>query len=532
MRLLSRLRTAWRDTVIGGRFLRDLPGYLRVPPAGAAATAAEIGRRLARRAADLEALVARCVFGRPRGLYAQLFRAAGCEAGDFHALLEREGVEGALAALHRQGVYLTTDEFKGRRPVHRGSVTLEGGADAVRNPAARFHVPLRSSGSRGAGTPVLIDLAFVRDSAAATAAVINARGLAAADCATWEVPGGGALFRLLELAACNGPPARWFSHLPLASAQLHPRYRWSAVALRWGGRISRVALPSPQHVPLEDASPIVAWMEGCLRGGRTPLLFSFASSALRVADAAAARGVDLAGAWLIIGGEPATAPRLEALRRQRLRVIVRYGAIETGALGWGCTAAQEPDEMHFVSDMHALVQAAPGESQVPAGALLVTTLRASAPFVLINASLGDRAVLTERRCGCPLERLGWTQHLHTVRSFEKLTAGGMNFLDRDVVGILEEVLPRRFGGGPADYQLVESESAAGQPVLTLRVHPRVGDVDLREVKEAFLETLGRGSGVERVTALLWRQADLLRVERAPPHATRSGKVLHLHREIR
>jgi hypothetical protein len=48
-------------------------------------------------------------------------------------------------------------------------------------------------------------------------------------------------------------------------------------------------------------------------------------------------------------------------------------------------------------------------------------------------------------------RGGWTRHLHTVRSFEKLTVGGMNLLDLDLIGILDEMLPARFGGGPTHY---------------------------------------------------------------------------------
>jgi hypothetical protein len=76
-------------------------------------------------------------------------------------------------------------------------------------------------------------------------------------------------------------------------------------------------------------------------------------------------------------------------------------------------------------------------------------------MVLLNLSLGDHARLERRACGCPLERLGWDTHLETIRSFEKLTAAGMNFLDVDVIRVLEEILPARFGGGPTDYQLQE-----------------------------------------------------------------------------
>ena len=94
------------------------------------------------------------------------------------------------------------------------------------------------------------------------------------------------------------------------------------------------------------------------------------------------------------------------------------------------------------------------EARLPPRALLLSSLRASSPLVLLNVSLGDQAFVERRHCGCPLESMGWDLHLHTIRSFEKLTAGGMTFLGSDVIRVMEDVLPGRFGGGPADYQLV------------------------------------------------------------------------------
>jgi len=44
-----------------------------------------------------------------------------------------------------------------------------------------------------------------------------------------------------------------------------------------------------------------------------------------------------------------------------------------------------------------------------------------------------------------------------------------------------------------------------------------------------LSALGAGSGAERVMSLVWRDAGLPEVERAPPHTTRTGKLLHIHR---
>src|SRR3990172_8887397 len=83
--------------------------------------------------------------------------------------------------------------------------------------------------------------------------------------------------------------------------------------------------------------------------------------------------------------------------------------------------------------------------------------------ILLNISMGDQAVVLRRQCGCPLEQLGWTTHLHTIRSHEMLTCGGISFLDTDVIRVIEEVLPARFGGAPTDYQLLEDEADDGRP---------------------------------------------------------------------
>jgi hypothetical protein len=524
------LRSLTRDVVIGSRFVRDLPAHLAAAPLSHADREREIRRRMERRADDLMALVAASAFSRPESLYGRLLKLSGCEAGDLSALLVREGVEGALGALCRAGVYLTLDEFKGRRPVVRGSTVLAGGPEAVRNPFARFHVPLRTSGSRGAGTPVLVDLAYVHDAAVDTEAMLAVRGADRTLRATWEVPGGGALVRHLELGSCGRPLSRWFSQVPPGLPGLHPRYRWSVQALRLGGRLAGVAIPPPEHAPLEDPLPIVLWIEDLLRSGREPLLFGFPSAILRLAESAAARGTSLAGAHVIATGEPMTAARLSALRRPGLRVMARYGTIEVGAIAYGCLDPKEPDDLHVIDDMHGLIRVGNGEAAgLPGGALLVTTLRATAPFLFLNVSMGDAGVFEDRRCGCGLERLGWARHLHTVRSFEKLSGAGMTFHDADVVRILEEVLPGRFGGSPTDYQLVEGETPDGHTLVRLRVHPRVGEVDDAGVRQTFLSALGAGSGADQVMSAVWRGAGFPEVQRVAPHATFTGKILHFHR---
>jgi hypothetical protein len=219
------------------------------------------------------------------------------------------------------------------------------------------------------------------------------------------------------------------------------------------------------------------------------------------------------------------------IRRAGVEARPYYAIIECGPMGYGCLKPQFPDEVHFPADLHAVIQPGPGRSEargLPRHALLVSSLRLTAPLILLNVSFGDQAHMLRRSCDCPLERLGWTTHLHSIRSFEKLTAGGMAFLDGDAERVLEEILPARFGGQPTDYQLVEEEADDGQPRLRLLVDPALGPLDLQEVAAAFLTAIGHGSGAERVTRLVWRDGNVFRVERTRPHSTAAGKILHLH----
>jgi hypothetical protein len=204
-----------------------------------------------------------------------------------------------------------------------------------------------------------------------------------------------------------------------------------------------------------------------------------------------------------------------------------------GTVACGCLVPTGPDDMHLLHDLVALIQ--PGEMArpgLPPQALLASSLRPRAPLVLLNASLGDAATVTTADCDCPLARWGWTTRLSQVRSFEKLTAGGMTFHDTDLVRVLEEVLPARFGGGPLDYQLAERETSDGRAVLCLLVDPRLGPLDPSTLTRAFLDGLASESGAQRVMALAWRDAGLLRVERRRPEVTAGGKINHLHAQAR
>jgi hypothetical protein len=508
----------------GARFLWQVAWLLRHPVTIEEARAT-LRRRLEHREADFLALAKHAIYEYPPSSYRALLRLAGCEYGDLERLVRRDGVEGALGALLRQGVYLTVDEFKGRRPLVRGGVTVEMTSVGLGNPMSRALVAGQTSGSRGTPAPVPMGLDFIRDLAVNECLNVAARGGLGWVPARWSVPT--VPFTLVS-AASGMPPVRSFS--PIDPASMDRRQGWSLRPLGWAGRLAGVRIPAPEYAPPEDPSLILAWLRQVRRSGSAAYLTAYTSSAVRLCQAAIDAGIDVTGTHILAVGESLTAARLAAMRSAGVEVIANYTSVDAGIIGNGCRSPLAPDEVHLFHDFLAVIQPSrPADTPTfPSDALLVSSLRTSAPLMLLNVSLGDRATMVVRRCDCSLEHLGWVTHLHAVRSFEKLTAAGMTFLDTDVIRILDHVLPARFGGRPTDYQLLEEEGDDGRPILRLLVHPDVGPVDGEIVAETFLTAVGDASSTAKIMVSVWRDARLLRVERRPPLVTASGKILHVH----
>ena len=377
-----------------------------------------------------------------------------------------------------------------------------------------------------------VDLAAVRDRAVNYYLFLDARGGMRWDHAVWLIPGSPAFIYTIIYCQLRTYPVKWFSQLDPAVG-LPPGYRWGMRVMHWESILAGDPLPLPQHVPLHDPLPIAHWMAQVLRDGGTPHLRTTASSAVRLCLAALDAGIDLHGGQFSIGGEPVTEARMAVVRRSGANAVPGYASNDTEMIGRGCLEPEASDDTHLFHDRLALIQpGSDGEVQgLPANALLFSSILPTARFILLNVSPGDQAVVVQRACGCPMESLGWTTHLHTIRSYEKLKAGGMNFLDSDITRVLEEVLPARFGGAPTQYQLVEEENEDGNR-LKLHVHPTVGPLDTNEVAETFLRAISTDYGTERVMGRLGQDAKLFRVERRAPLAGSTGKILHIHLERR
>lgn len=519
---------AWaEDVAIGIRFLTALPPFLRRPIDRGRAREI-IRQRLRSREADFLRLVRDKVFAFDGSPYHPLLRHIGCEQGDVERMVEAEGIEGALLQLYRKGLYVTTPELRGTRPVVRGSLSYHPSPASFRNPSTVSHFTITSGGSGGAVRGQILNLSTLQESSVNVGLGYEVHGVSAESLATWDTPGPVMIAVALHVAKYFGrAPSRWFCHVDVKSPGFHRRFMTSWHILAWTGRMLGYRFPAPEQTPARDCRPVLRWLQEQLRAGKRPCVFTFPSSAVSLAQTAEEHGVDLRGALVLLSGEPLTRARSQAIARSGLDVASLYGASECGLIAHSCLSPSGVDDLHVQDDLHALVRLDGANSAaLPEGALLLSSLRPSTRSILLNASLGDTGALEDRACGCPLDDIGWHRHIHTIRSFEKLTGAGMTFRDADIVRVLEEVLPQRLGGTALDYQLEETEGAAGESLLLLRIHPRLGAVDEKEAVEALLSGLASVSAVNELMTQVWRDWGIVRVRREAPEMTPGGKILH------
>jgi hypothetical protein len=162
-------------------------------------------------------------------------------------------------------------------------------------------------------------------------------------------------------------------------------------------------------------------------------------------------------------------------------------------------------------------------------AFCFTSLLPTAPKLMLNVETDDYGIVETRACGCPLDEAGWHTHLRQIRSYKKLTGEGMTLVGNDMLRVLEEDLPGRFGGSALDYQLREEEDERGFTRLTLVVSPRVGIDDEAAVLRALLAGIARGGPGAALTGAVWAQAGALRLERSEPVWTEAGKLMPFRR---
>ena len=482
-------------------------------------------RLLQQRQTSFLSVLRHAVYENPDSSYLKMLRWAGIEYEQVESDVAAVGLEAALEKLYEAGIYVTVDEFKGRAGIQREGLNIPLAEMNLWNPLAGDRIEARSGGSRGA--PAYEQRTFDRlvVDAGSNAFFFQARGWLERPWAEWRQ---GDMYWPIFYGKFAKRLTRSFSTLDFSLRSLGLRAYLKDRLTRYAARLLGIPVKTPEFVPPEEAWRIAEWLAHQKSRGTPAMIHVFSSSALRICQAAQVKGLDIAGTAMAVTGEPFTPAKAAFIKQIGVEVDTKYTAVEFGSLGRGCSAAEEVDEVHLNADKVALIQRerlAPGGG---VGGLFFTGMIPHFPKVMLNLEIGDYATVTQRDCGCPAQKLGLTTHLSNIRSYEKLTSEGVTFLGGELITLLEETLPSRFGGSLGDYQLVEEEDD-GVSKVSILVAPSVGEIDEAAVVATVLEALSADSFAgRRRMGELWQSGNVLRVTRREPMRTGRAKVLPLH----
>jgi hypothetical protein len=484
-----------------------------------------VARRLANRAGMFRTFVERSIFRNTASPYLWLFNRAGIGLKELDAMLALEGLEATLIRLRAAGVFVTFEEFKGRIPIVRDGATLNVTAHSFDNPDLGGHLRASTSGSTGAPTRLAIDLNNVIDRAPALMLVLEAHNLLGAPSALWRsiLPSIAAISSILRGVAMSNVPDRWFSPLGPDELSAPLKNRFATSFILNIGRMAGARLPSPEHVPFDQAVVVARWAHEAVRTRGRALVRGHVSALARVAAAASDAGIDLTGTVLWGGGEPPTQSKVDTIERSGATFCTTYYLSEAGAIGLACARPADPTDVHVMKDAIAVVADEPWDES-PRQMLWLTSLIGSAPKVMLNVETDDVATFEKRDCGCPLAAAGFDDHLRDIRSMRKLTSEGMTLLGIDVMALVEDFLPATFGGSGLHYQLEEEEDTDGASRVILVVDPSISLPDEETTRAAVVRFLQSRPSPAPLAATTWSQAGSLAVRRARPGWSEAGKL--------
>ena len=407
------------------------------------------------------------IFDRPKSPYLKLLQVAGCEFADLQAQVRRCGVDETLKHLAREGVYFTVDEFKGKKAVVRGlhSFRVIPGCFDNRNVSGGYRTQSSGTTNQPIRSFVSLDLLAIRTPA--TCVAFAAHDLFSRAHAMYDsvLPGSAGINNLMIYARMGVLTDRWFARtMPIKSRLERIYHSCTTQLLVNAARLCGAGFPKPEYLQHQEVDKILHWVAAQKVEKRFCCITTAASNAARIARAACRLGISLEGTKFIVTGEPFTDSKREVIESADATAIPRYAYGGSINIGFGCAGPLHTDEIHVNQHLLALIthsrSISDGSDYVCP--LLCTTLDPLFPRLLLNVESGDYGYLTQRDCGCALEKAGLSLHLHHIRSFEKFTSEGMNFFYGDLYELLEKAFPLSSAARPATINWWRKRTATGR----------------------------------------------------------------------
>ncbi|HEY9245822.1 MAG TPA: hypothetical protein VIO11_03150, partial [Candidatus Methanoperedens sp.] len=340
----------------------------------------------------------------------------------------------------------------------------------------------------------------------------------------------------LEISKLGNPPLKWFYPFNRRIRKKSNwfstfRYRLMIKSIIATASVRGVQLPRPEYIDFEDSIDVAQYLSEIIKKHGGCYVITYPNFALKACRAAKEKGLRIAGTWFLLGGEPFTDLKKKEIEFVGAKGAGFYISTESGPISLTCANPGEIDDSHLLGSHIAVIQEREGIkfSNLTVDSFLLTSFLPDGPKTLLNVEMGDFGVIEKRSCGCKLEKLGLLEHVHTIRSFEKMTGIRTSMLNNGLLRVAEEVLPERFGGSVTDYQILEVEEN-GSSELNLLISPDIVGVDEEKVLETMRDELRATGKIRGLSMDMLEKVRIIRIKREYPKRTKVGKIFSFHVE--
>ncbi|HEX9442830.1 MAG TPA: hypothetical protein VGA73_01865, partial [Candidatus Binatia bacterium] len=240
-----------------------------------------------RGAARISSKLARArIYADPASPYLRLLKIAGCEFSDLQAGVLAQGLEATLTRLAGEGVYLTADEFKGKKDVVRAGRAFRVSPGAFQHPSPLPGLMIQTSGTGDQPMRSTASLGRLGFHVPAMAVFFAAHDLFGSSHAMHDaaLPASGGTSNLLIYARLGIATERWFTRPAPAKNPFGAAYHYLTTRLIVGlGNLYGPGFPRPEF---RDPKDIVLWIEAQKARGKNCCVTTPASNAGRIARTA------------------------------------------------------------------------------------------------------------------------------------------------------------------------------------------------------------------------------------------------------
>ncbi len=441
------------------------------------------------------AYIKEIIYENKKSPYLEFLKLSHIDYEDIKKIVSRQGIEKTLTILKEEGVYITFEEFTGKKEAVRKGKRFKFKKEDFLNPFINRWGEAISGASRGRGTKIQFGVGFLMQRLVHEAIIFELHKIIDAPLALWYPPAPSVIslypLRLQKLGIL--PKAR-FSQIKTRNENTSLLGETLSFLKDYAIRnFEGIKYPPAQYVSLGEAYIIAKWAAETIKEHTRCTIQTYVSSAVRICAIAKEKGLNITGTKFVLSSEPLTERKRKEIEDAGCKVLITYYFTEGGLAGCSCDNPEnKTDEIHFFKDSFAVIQNTSEMTSDKINLFLFTSLYLGSPIVMLNMENGDYGIIEEKKCGCLFDEYSFFDHIYNIRSYEKITSEGMTFYTNDIVNAVEKEFPKEFGGSSIDYQVVEEENGDGLTRLYIYVNPEIKDIDEKKAKQILFNELNGG----------------------------------------